>query len=82
MDAFTRLSMWCMRWLRFIFWGMMMAVTVGCVSFKPYERQFINDPEMQMGSDPCKGFQQYVQSIREGATPAGTAKASGGCGCN
>ena len=60
----------------------MMATHGACASVKPYERQFINDNEMQLGSDPCRGFQQYVQSIREGATPTGTAKASGGCGCN
>lgn len=82
MDASTEQSMWCMRWLRPVFLVMMSAVAVGCASVKPYERQFINDPEMQMNSDPCKGFQQYVQSIREGATPTGTVKASGGCGCN
>ncbi len=43
---------------------------------------YVNDPEMQMGADAGKNFQTYIQSIREGATPAGTSKASGGCGCN
>lgn len=54
----------------------------GCVSLKPYERQYINDPEMQLGNDPGKNFSHYVYSIREGATPAGSTKGSGGCGCN
>jgi hypothetical protein len=53
-----------------------------CVPLKPYERVYVNDPEMQMGTDAGNNFNSYVQSIREGAIPAGTAKASGGCGCN
>jgi len=53
-----------------------------CVSIKPYERVYVNDPEMQMEVDAGKNFENYIHSIREGATPAGTNKASGGCGCN
>jgi len=53
-----------------------------CVSVKPYERQYVNDPEMEMSNDPGKNFSNYVYSIREGAIPAGSTKASGGCGCN
>ncbi len=53
-----------------------------CAGLKPYERQFVNDPEMQMGDDTGKNFNNYVYSIREGATPAGSSEASGGCGCN
>jgi hypothetical protein len=53
-----------------------------CASVKPYERQFVNDPEMQLNDDAGRNFNSYVHSIREGATPAGTLKASGGCGCN
>ena len=53
-----------------------------CSSVKPYERVYVNDPEMQMTIDSGKKFSTYVYSIREGATPAGTNKSSGGCGCN
>jgi len=53
-----------------------------CASVKPYERQFVNDPEMQMNDDAGRNFNYYVHSIREGAAPAGSTKASGGCGCN
>ena len=53
-----------------------------CAGLKPYERQYVNDPEMQMGDDAGKNFSNYVYSIREGATPAGSTEASGGCGCN
>jgi hypothetical protein len=53
-----------------------------CTSVKSYERVYVNDPEMQMAIDSGKKFTTYVNSIREGATPAGTNKSSGGCGCN
>ncbi|MBC3759480.1 DUF4266 domain-containing protein [Hyunsoonleella sp. SJ7] len=53
-----------------------------CKTVKPYERQYVSDPEMQMQNDAGRNFNLYVQSIREGATPVGSAKGSGGCGCN
>lgn len=53
-----------------------------CVSLKPYERIYVNDPEMQFGADATDNFRNYVFKIREGSTPAGSGKASGGCGCN
>jgi hypothetical protein len=53
-----------------------------CVGLKPYERIYVNDPEMQIGTDAGKNFENYVYSIREGATPAVTIVSSGGCGCN
>ena len=53
-----------------------------CASLKPYEMVYVNDPEMQMGIDSGKDYENYIYKIREGATPAGTTKSSGGCGCN
>lgn len=53
-----------------------------CINLKPYERVYVNDPQMQMDMDAGKNFENYVHSIREGAIPAGTKKSSGGCGCN
>lgn len=51
-------------------------------ALKPYERQYINDPEMSMvGSNEVK-FQHYIHTIREGALVAEGKKGSGGCGCN
>lgn len=53
-----------------------------CQAVKPYQRVYLNDPEMQMGSNTGKKFEGYVESIREGASQAGGTKSSGGCGCN
>ena len=55
---------------------------VSCRAVKPYQMVYINDSEMQMSGGSGKKFEQYSESIREGATPATAAKASGGCGCN
>ncbi len=49
---------------------------------KPYERIYVDDPEMQMTTTSCKNFEHYVQSIREGAVSVGGTKGNGGCGCN
>lgn len=53
-----------------------------CQVLKPYERVYVNDPEMQLAKSPCKNVEGYVESIREGATPTAGSKSSGGCGCN
>ena len=53
-----------------------------CVSLKPYEKIYVNDPEMQMVNNLQQDFHNYIHSIREGAVIPGAAKSSGGCGCN
>lgn len=53
-----------------------------CAELKPYERQYVDDAEMQVGTDSGQQFLNYVYSIREGATPTENTKGSGGCGCN
>jgi hypothetical protein len=57
-------------------------VFASCTTLKPYERIYVNDPQMQMGNTAPKNFENYVHSIREGAIPTGSSKSSGGCGCN
>ncbi|NMM47656.1 DUF4266 domain-containing protein [Marinigracilibium pacificum] len=71
-----------MKVKRLLFFVISLLWLQSCVSVKPYEQIYINDPDMQMGSDSGDNFQKYVHSIREGATPAGSTKGSGGCGCN
>lgn len=53
-----------------------------CSSVKPYQRVYLNDSEMQMGVHPVAKFDENVHVYREGASGGGTAKGSGGCGCN
>jgi len=61
---------------------LLVLLSVSCTPLAPYERIYLNDPEMQMGHTSADGFEHYIHSIREGATPASGAKTSGGCGCN
>lgn len=65
-----------------ITWLVLALGSFSCQSVKPYQRVYLNDPEMQMGSNAGKKFEDYVETIREGATPAAGTKSSGGCGCN
>lgn len=53
-----------------------------CTTLKPYERVYVNDEEMMMGSSSNKKFLHYTQTIREGSVPAQGQKGNGGCGCN
>lgn len=59
-----------------------MAFFAGCAAVKPYQRVYLNDPEMKMGGTSGVTFEDYVQAIRTGSIVAGSKKASGGCGCN
>lgn len=53
-----------------------------CTTLKPYERIYVNDPDMQMGTSSAAAFEKYTQTIREGSVTADGQKGSGGCGCN
>lgn len=55
---------------------------MSCQMVKPYQRVYLNDFEMRSGNNGARGFEQYVFTIREGASGGGNAKTSGGCGCN
>ena len=53
----------------------------GCASVKPYQRQYLNDNQMQITASPAAQFEDYFQSIREGSVTSGSQKNSEGCGC-
>ena len=72
-----------MRFLKTIFYFLaLFFLTTGCQVVKPYQRVYLNDPEMQMGNDVTGKYEERVQDIREGAYPAGSHNKAGGCGCN
>ena len=54
----------------------------GCVSVKEYQKQYINDAEMQLAARKPEKFENSFQSYREGAAGANGGKTGGGCGCN
>lgn len=62
---------------------LMIAVTVGsCQTVKEYQKQHLNDAEMELSSRKVQKFETSFQSYREAASGANGGKTGGGCGCN
>ena len=59
-----------------------LVLTQSCVSVKEYQKQYINDAEMQLSARKAEKFENSFQSYREGASGANGGKTGGGCGCN
>ncbi len=53
-----------------------------CTSVKEYQKQYINDAEMELSAKKTEIFENSFQSYREGASGANGGKTGGGCGCN
>lgn len=53
-----------------------------CTSVKPYQKNRINDAEMELSARKAQKFEQSFQLYREGASGANGGKSGGGCGCN
>ncbi len=57
-------------------------VTQSCVSVKPYQKQYLNDAEMELSARRAEKLESSFMSYREGASGATNGKTGGGCGCN
>lgn len=53
-----------------------------CATVKPYQKQYLNDNDMQLAARKSEKFEQNFQLYREGASGANGGKSGGGCGCN
>ncbi|HEK20509.1 MULTISPECIES: DUF4266 domain-containing protein [unclassified Mucilaginibacter] len=53
-----------------------------CVSVKPYQKNRLNDAEMDLTARKSQKFEQSFQLYREGGSGANGGKSGGGCGCN
>ena len=53
-----------------------------CHTVKEYQKQYLNDAEMQLASRKAERSENSFQSYREGASGANGGKTGGGCGCN
>jgi hypothetical protein len=57
------------------------AVTSGCATVRPSEREILSRPEMNPAMEGMEEkFQSHVESAREGGF-GGHGAAGGGCGC-
>jgi len=61
------------------FIGALCTMAFSCTAVKPYERQYLNDIEMQFGN---ASFESYAVEIRQAALSPTYEKDTGGCGCN
>lgn len=66
----------------FLFLCIVFAGMQSCVSVKEYQKQYINDSEMELSARKSEKFENSFQSYREGASGANGGKTGGGCGCN
>jgi hypothetical protein len=53
-----------------------------CTPVKAYQKNKLNDAEMQLSSRKVEKTELNFQSYREGASGANGGKTGGGCGCN
>lgn len=65
----------------FILLGILLAVS-SCEPVKAYQKNRLNDSEMELSARRTQKFEQNFQAYREGASGANGGKTGGGCGCN
>ena len=53
-----------------------------CVSVKEYQKQYLNDPDMELGQRSIERFDAFGETYREGSAGAVSGETGGGCGCN
>jgi len=62
---------------------MITALAMGsCQTVKEYQKQHLNDAEMELSARKVQKFESSFQSYREAASGANGGKTGGGCGCN
>lgn len=55
---------------------------LSCSPVKEYQKQYLNDAEMELSSRKVQKFETSFHSYREAASGATGGKTGGGCGCN
>jgi hypothetical protein len=53
-----------------------------CQTVKAYQKNKLNDSEMELSARRAQKFEQSFQLYREGGSGANGGKSGGGCGCN
>lgn len=68
--------------MRFIAIVVMIVTFSSCTAVKEYQKVYINDPNMVLGTKKIDRFETNFQAYREAAAGANGGKTGGGCGCN
>jgi hypothetical protein len=53
-----------------------------CISVKEYQKEYLNDKDMQFEKRPIDSFEEDYHSYREAASGGAKSNSGGGCGCN
>jgi hypothetical protein len=61
---------------------MVSILATSCEAVKPYEKSYLNDSEMSLGSRKVEKTEANLLLYREGSSGANGGKNGGGCGCN
>jgi hypothetical protein len=70
------------HFLTFMVSAFMMFLMASCTSVKEYQKNKLNDAEMELSARKVQKFELNFQGYREGASGANGGKSGGGCGCN
>jgi len=62
--------------------GVLTLTATSCETVKEYQKNKLNDSEMNLSNRKVEKTEASFQSYREGASGANTGKSGGGCGCN
>ncbi|MFI5185395.1 MAG: DUF4266 domain-containing protein [Chitinophagales bacterium] len=57
-------------------------LAVACTPVKEYQKNRINDSEMQLSARKVEKTEMSFQTYREASSGANGGKTGGGCGCN
>ena len=60
----------------------MLLANSSCTTVKEYQKNKLNDTEMELSTRKVEKTELSFQSYREGASGGNGAKSGGGCGCN
>lgn len=61
---------------------LVMVAGSGCASVKGYQKNKINDSEMELSARRTEKNEMSFQTYREASSGANGGKTGGGCGCN
>lgn len=62
--------------------GLLIGGLTSCTTVKEYQKNRINDSEMELAGRKSEKFETNFYLYREGAAGANGGKSGGGCGCN
>ena len=68
--------------MRFVAILLLIVTFSSCTAVKEYQKVYINDPNMVLGTKKIDRFENNFHAYREAAAGANGGKTGGGCGCN